>query len=483
MNMGLFGSLGALGSNRGLIAATTRSKMASVSKLPVGIGISMLMDSQGARGNNATTSSARTTVENRQTSELQWALGRSPRAINRIWWDSTANAANRIPGFGEQMAADNYYSGLNLSYSGDTLSGMKKRVAQVAATGSPLCFLCGGTNIGTGDATAAVRLQAAADIVDMLGDLGVRCVVGTPRARRVSTTPTGSEITPSQMGVTRDVVDGMLANALDWGAVGVMDLFTTMLDLVNYPVGHQLYGTPVPLFVNADGVHLAPMGSELLSYEYEAQIANNVEQGTWFDPSNLASLVSNTDMTGGVSGTVGTSITGQVATGWALLNPSGAGQPVTAVGAVEGGKQIIRPASTGAGSGFQLIRMQRAASVSTGFTSTDWVVAGWKYQIVNVDPSMVMMQAHAGMGSTISTRGMGQSNANYNLEPSPIRDKKLSGWIFTEPLLVESRTTLQTRLDIAMRGDLANVGQPEVAVEDAWLIKVPNPETAYPWTP
>lgn len=450
--------------------------------LQTGASVALLGDSMFARGANFTTSVTRTTAENRCNNELMWCHFANPSFVHRNWWDSTATAANRIPTYGASMAADTLFSGLNFGYSGDTATGARLRVPQVIASGADVCVVNIGTNVGTTDATAATTIASIQGTVEDLVAGGVRVILGTIRPRRVSETPTGSEISPANMTRILDINTSIRANWSTWGAEALWDSWEDLRDPTYTEGVDALYGSILPAYAIADGVHLSPFGAYAASATLATAINSVIPSGTWFDADpSVDNLVLNGALTG-TAGNVGLGVTGTCPTSWSIQNAQGAAQPVTIAASAANDEITLTTTSDGLGSAntFNTVRFGPASAPTTGFTSTDWVQALFEVEIVTPDPSLVMMQATLGQTSTISARGHGQSNSAYNTEPSPVRDNAMSGWVATEPLLVEARTNLNPRLDFAVRTDLA--GTAVVKIKTVLLRKVPSPETDFPWT-
>jgi len=466
---GLGGSFGGLGAGKG------------VSLLPVGSSVALLGDSMFARAASFTTGAARTTAENRCNSELMWSHFRSPRFVHRNWWDPTTIAANRVPTYGASMAADNLWSGLNFGYSGDTATGSGLRVEQVIESGADVCVVNDGTNIGTTDSLASTTITAIQDAIERLVDGGVRVVRGTIRPRRVSETPTGSEISPASMTRIRDINDSIRANWSAWGASALWDPWEALRD-PQYNEAHVLYGTILPAYAISDGVHLSPRGAHVSSLSLDAALAKVIASGTWFntDPS-IDNIISSIGAMSGSGGTVGGGCSGQIPTGWTIQNTTGGGQPVTCACSVADGELTLTFTSTGAGAAntFNTIRLNPTTAPTTGFISTDYVTALHEVEVVTPGSVLVMLQSTLGQVSTISARGHGQTTSAFNNEPSPAIDTALAGWLATEPLLIESRTSLNPRLDFSIRQDVA--GSAVAKVKTAALKVVPSPETAFPW--
>lgn len=454
-------------------------------KLPAGVALAFLSDSMGARGNNFTTSSVRTTAENRHNSEVMWVHARKPKFVFQNWWDSTANAAARIPDYGASMASDTYFSGLNFGYSGDTATGAKRRVAQVIASGAKVCVVALGTNVGTTDGEASVTIAALQWIVETLTAAGIRVIIMTIRPRRVSLTPTGSEISPANMGRIITINAAIRANWEAWGAHALADPWNELRDPA-YNEGDQLYGTIFAANAIADGVHLSSRGAYVSSLVLEAAIDAVIEDGIWFN--DLSNMLTNGEFTG-TSGVVGGGFTaaaenGGMPTGWTIQNAQGAGQPVTGTVATVDGDIILTINSSGAGTAnaFNTIRINPSTTISNAnFVSTDWLCAAYEFEVVTPGAILVMGQATLGQTSTISARGHGQPTSTYNSEPSPMKDFAMNFWFMTEPLLAEARTNVNPRLDLAIRVDVA--GTCTVKIKRAKLVKVPNPQTSYPWIP
>jgi lysophospholipase L1-like esterase len=454
-----------------------------VPKLAAGASVSLLGDSMFARAANFTTGVARTTAENRQSSELAWAMFKQPNFIHRNWWDATATAANRVPTYGASMASDTLFSGLNFGYSGDTATGALLRVPQVISSGTDVSVVNVGTNVGTTDGTAADTITSIQSIVEDLVAGGVRVVLGTIRPRRVDdTSPQAPDISTAQMQRIVDINASIRANWRTWGASALWDPWEDLRD-PQYNPGDALYGTILPAYAIADGIHLSSRGAEVGSRTLRLALNRVISAGYWFNTDMSVSNIVLNGALANAAGTVGAGITGTVPTSWTLANAQGAGQPVTAVAAAANGELTITITSAAGGTAdtFNTIRFSPSSAPTTGFTSTDYVVAGFEIEIVDPDAILVMGQATLGQTSTISARGLGQASSAYNTEPSPFRDNALAGWVFTEPLLAESRTNLNPRMDFSVRVDLA--GTAVVKIKSAFLRTISSPETDFPWVP
>lgn len=454
-----------------------------------GVKIAVLGDSIFARSNSSTTSGARTTIENRSNGELHWCQFADPRFLHTVWWDNTATAANRVPTFGDAMAADTLFSGANFGYSGDTATGTNKRVSKVIASGASICVYNAGTNVGSTDATAATTISAIQDTVADLVAGGVSVILGTVRPRRVvGGTPTGTDISPASMQRIRDINTSIRANWRTWGAAALWDPWEVLRDQ-QYTTTDSLYGTCNENYF-IDGVHLNPRGAYYSALTGPSTLLSAIQTlvgaGKWFNAdATVSNILSNGRFTG-TSGTANNGMSGTMPSNWFISNVAGAGQPVTGTASLEnnsetGGQNIVLAlTSTGAGGAntFGTLRLS-ATNPTTGFTSTDYVSALFEVEVTG-SAVLPMMQATLGQTSTIAARGMGQTTASYNTEPLPLIDGVyLNGWIRTEPLLVEARTSLNPRLDIILRNDLA--GSVTVRVKRAILRVVPDPATQFAW--
>lgn len=469
------------------LAVPRRGLPSRISKVAAGAKIAVLGDSEFARASSFTTSAARTTAENRANSEIMWAHFRDPRFLYANWWDNTATAANRIPSYGDSMAADNLYSGANFGYSGDTASGCLKRVQAVINSGADICIVNAGTNVGTTDALESTTIISLQSIVEQLVAGDVKVIIGTVRPRRVAVSPTGSEISPASMQRILSINAAIRANYRSWGASALWDPWEDLRD-PQYSGSDNLYGSILPIYAIADGVHITPRGAHAASVTLQAAIAKVVEAGKWFNPDPTVSNILSNGIFTGSGGTVGGGFTGSLPAGWSIQNTTGAGQPVTGVASTEdnsdtSGKSIVLTlSSSGAGSAntFGTVRLGITSAPTTGFQSTDWV----RFLLeVEVSHSAILasLQATLGQSSTISARGHGQTTSAYNNEPTPGIDTDLSGWLATEPLLVESRTSLNPRFDIAIRNDVA--GSAVIKIKRALLRVVSNPTNDFAWSP
>jgi hypothetical protein len=143
-------------------------------------------------------------------------------------------------------------------------------------------------------------------------------------------------------------------------------------------------------------------------------------------------------------------------------------------------EMVITSTGSGSANTFNEVRVTHTA-VTTGFTSTDWVSAFYELEFIS-DASGILAswQATLGQGSTITVRGMGQVRADYNTEPQPFPTGQRF-WVQTEPLLIESRTSLSPILRLNTRVDVA--GTATLRARRALLRIVSDPSTDAPWVP
>lgn len=445
----------------------------------------------GGTGSGASigfTSWART-AENQGDGELNWALAMSPRGKAQIWIDHTAIASNLVPAYGEACAVDPLWRGYNLGLSGDTTTGFGLRVNAAINTTASVIIYTGGTNVGVGDSPVGTVTANIASAVGLMVAAGKRVILGTIRPRRVAVSPTGSQINPASMDRIIQINAWIRANCASLGAV-LWDPWEALRDRAYNP-GDTLYGTDAA-GMTRDNVHLTPLGAYTsgCSTAYGAiplkdALAQVISAGTWFnaDPT-VSNLLANGSFTG-TGGTANNGCSGTMPNNTFVSNVSGAAQPVTGVASVaanaDTGGQLINLVLTSTGAGtantFNTIRMSHT-NPATGFTSTDYVQAVYE---IEVDGAAVMpcFQATLGQSSTIAARGLGQTTGTYNNEPYPPYAGRL--WIQTEPLLVGARTSLNPRLDMIIRQDLA--GSTTIKVRRALLRIVPSPVTEFPWSP
>lgn len=462
-----------------------RKLLSSTPPLAVGAKIAILGDSIAQYANLASAS----TIENQGDGELIWALAMSPRGKAQIWYDATATAATLVPTYGEACAVDPLWRGYNLGLSGDTTTGMSLRVTAAKNTTAEVIIYSGGTNVGSGDSpVATVTANISASVSNMVA-AGKRVILGTIRPRRVAVSPTGSQINPASMGRIIQINDWIRANYASLGAV-LWDPWEALRDRAYNP-GDQLYGTDAA-GMTRDNVHLSPRGAytSACSTDYGAiplkdAIAQVIAAGAWFNTDPTVSNILTNGRFTGTGGTANNGCSGTMPNNTFVSNVSGAAQPVTGVASVvanaeTGGQSVnLVLTSTGAGTAntFNTIRLSHT-NPATGFASTDYVQAIYE---IEVDGAAVMpcLQATLGQSSTISARGLGQTTGTYNSEPYPAYSGRM--WVQTEPLLVGARTSLNPRLDMIIRQDLA--GSTTIKVHRALLRVVPSPVTEFPWSP
>ena len=284
--------------------------------------------------------------------------------------------------------------------------------------------------------------------------------------------------------IHRDTNDWILTQT-GRNRVIVCDMTTALRD----PARSTITGVYLEPFSWAimDGVHASARGAAAGGTVLETALAQIIQPGVAFntDPT-ISNLLANGNFIG-TGGTANQGMSGTIATNTTVANAQLAGQPVTGVASLESntdtGGQTCVLAITSAGGGavntFNTIRFSHT-NPTIGFTSTDWVQGIYEIETSGMESGILTcFQATIGQSSTISNRGLGQTRADYNTEPYPIDNRRY--WIATEPLLVETRTSLNLRLDLAIRTDLA--GTVNVRVRRAFIRIVPNPQTQFPWIP
>ncbi len=282
----------------------------------------------------------------------------------------------------------------------------------------------------------------------------------------------------------RDVNDWIVAQA-GRARVVVCDMTAALRD----PIRSALTGVHLEPYAWAvmDGVHASPRGAAAGGAVLSAALAQIIKPGTYFnaDPT-VANLLANGRFTG-TGGTANNGMSGQIASNTFVSNVSGAGQPVTGVASLEAnaetGGQTCVLAITSSGAGAADVRNTIRFShtnPATGFVSTDWVQAVYEIELSGAESGiLVCHQATLGQSSTITSRGLGESTGSHNTEPYPTENRRL--WLATEPMLVETRTSFNPRLDLSVRADVA--GSVTVRVRRAFLRVVPSPVTQFPWVP
>lgn len=452
--------------------------------LPAGTLLATLSDSGYARQNiySATTSF---NTSGGPTYWLNALMRQRSRYFN--WYDASATTANLVPTYAEASATNPLWRGLNFGLSGDTTTGMRRRVAQVIASNAKLCILRGGSNVGAGDNPVGVVTGNLQWIIGQLVAGGVRVIIETILPRRVSLTPTGFELTPAEMARILTINDAIRANWAAWGAADIIDPFDTLRDPA-FPPGDQLYGNGLPAYFIADGAHVSALGGYVLAKFQRPIIERHIEAGRWFT-QNAGGLVSNWNLTGS-SGTVGGSCTGQMPTGFSILNTNGAGQPVTAACALSanaetGGQTLtITVSSTGAGAAntFQELRIANTA-ITAGLVSTNWHQFVPDFEVDNASGVLGLWQTKLGEGSVVSARGLGQmgwtsggtANEYYPAE---------NGMRFepdTAPLDVGARVNMVGWLSLFGRLDVA--GTATVRLHRWRMPQINNPSLDAPWVP
>lgn len=437
-------------------------------------------------------------IRNDADSELHWALFRlgpsGHRLRSHIWYDAS-NASGETPdrvttyGNTTRVATGNIlFSGGNMGYAGDTSTGVNLRLNAAKNTTAGLMIYAAGTNVGSTDSPVNVVTGNIAAAISYALANSMQIIVCTIRPRRVSLSPTGTEISTGTRDRNLSINDWMRANVESLGGY-LWDPWEDLRDPAYNP-GDNLYGTDAP-GVTRDNVHLAPIGAWLSSRTLALTIARVVSDVSWFntDPS-VSNILTNPTMTG-TGGTANNGASGTLPSNCFMSNVSGAGQPVTCVCSVEanpesGGQSIIFDfTSTGAGAANVINQFNLSfTNPTTGFASTDYVSSFFEVEVQASSASTLMpaMQSTLGQSSTLSSRGFGQviNITTYGGQPFP-NESIGTGWIATEPLLVNTRTSLNPRLNFAFRADVA--GTKRVKVKRRMLRVVPSPVIDFPWVP
>lgn len=437
-------------------------------------------------------------IRNDADSELHWAMWRIGHRIRHHVWEDLTNATGESPdrvstyGITNRTATGNIlFSGANLGYAGDIASGALLRLTAARNIAPDIVIYAAGTNAGSAEYTpVAVTVQAISDFVTGVkaGFPDRRIIVATCRPRRVSLTPTGTEISTTLRDRLLEINTWIRNNASVLGYT-VWDAWEDLRDPAYNP-GDALYGTDLA-GVTRDNVHLTPIGAWKSSASLATAIASIVGPGSWFSTDmSVGNLLANPLMTG-TTGTANNGASGTLPANCFLSNVSGAGQPVTAVCSVEanadtGGQSIVVDfTSTGAGAAnvtnvFNL----SFTNPTTGFTSTDYVSAAFEVEVGAASAATLRpgFQATIGQGSTLSARGLGQvvNLTAYNGQPFP--DESLgTGWVVTEPMPCGAKTGLNPRFQFCIRADVA--GTVRFKIKRRKLFIVSSPVTAFPWTP
>jgi len=281
----------------------------------------------------------------------------------------------------------------------------------------------------------------------------------------------------------RDTNDWIIAQA-GRSKVVVADLTSALRDAARSAIT-GVYLEPYSWAI-MDGVHAAPRGAAAAGAVLETKIAQLIAPGDAFNKNPATSNLLTIGDLAGTAGTVPASFTGQMPTGWQFdgglitnttgtvavaTNPDTSGQYLNINGTVDG---------AGTANTFSVFRFTPTTKITTGFTSTDWVQAMFEVEVVSTTAGILpCFQATMGQSTTISNRGLGQTRSDYNTEPYP--DDLRRYWILTEPLLVEARTSLNPRLDLSVRKDVA--GSFTFRIRRVIVRLVTDPTTQFPWVP
>lgn len=437
-------------------------------------------------GASITFSASTRGISNLAQSELHWAKGSAPNFQHVVWHDHTATVPNLIPTYGFALAVEPVMRGNNLGFAGDSASGNALRVAQALGTGAEVIVVNAGTNFGAGDSAATVQTKLA-EILTAINGASRRPIIGTVRPRQVSLTPTGSQISQAERDRILQINDWIRANFAAYNAT-LWDPWESLRDRSLNP-GDALYGT-VAAGLTGDGVHLSQLGAytSALSNAFgaislRAALDQLIQTGTWFNPDPTTSNILANGRFTGTTGTIGAGASGIMPTGWAA-SVVGANATVACslvANSETGGQSVVLDiTSNGAGAAntFSQVVIQTSPAPTTGFVSTDFVQLTMRaaFDGGNILPHY---QTFLGSGSTINNRSNGQSGSAYNSDPAPF--VALTKWFESEPMLVSTRTSLNPRLSLHIRNDLA--GTTRVVLERAILRVVPNPQTQAPWVP
>jgi lysophospholipase L1-like esterase len=459
---------------------------AALPPLPAGARIVSLGDSVQQYANDFAT-----IPERRAVGELWWALAVSPRARQSNWADATAVAANLVPTYAEGAAAGPFFRGGNLGMAGDTATGTGRRMAQVNAISGPKCvWIAAGTNLGAGDSEAVVisELTARMNAVRANGDWPI---ITTIRPREVSLTPIAPQIGAAHRDRNVNINAWIRANHASFGAA-LHDPWESMRDRSFNP-GDALFGTVAP-GMTYDGVHLTQLGAytSALSTSFGAvplvdAINRTFQPGFAFDPDpTVANLLVNGRFTG-TTGTVGAGFTGVMPASTTIQNLQGTGRAITGTVAMEpntetGGQSILVTVNSNGSEGANAFNTVRFAhtNVTTGYTSSDYVQAIYEFEMIS-DPNKIFQarQITVGQGTGIAARGFGVRTTLYNNDPIPSNAHNL--WKTSEPLLCGSLTSVNPRLQLDFRADVAGTAQ--FRVRRGILRIVPSPVTDFPWVP
>jgi lysophospholipase L1-like esterase len=163
---------------------TLRSGLQALPLLVAGTKVAALGDSIVALANVATTSSVRTTSDNRGIGELTVARARNPRIRHWNWWDIGATNALRGGTYTDVTGAnaDTFRSGANYGYSGDTVNGITKRRTAVLNSLCDVVFIAAGTNTDSPN-TAANKITKLDAEITAYRAAGKRVILATVRPR------------------------------------------------------------------------------------------------------------------------------------------------------------------------------------------------------------------------------------------------------------------------------------------------------------
>lgn len=468
---------------------------ANPSLLAAGAKAAFLGDSQYEQGNTFTS----LLWYNKAGGMAPWLAALAKQRLKyQQWYDATATGTYFISNnYADQSATSPLSHGSNLGLSGDTLTGMKKRVNQWVDTGASLLVLRGGTNNGSTDNLASTKIARAQEIIQNArarAGNSKRIGISTIYPREVAVSPTGLQITPATMQAIRDTNDSIRANYRTWGADFLLDPWELLRDQ-QWGTSDTLYGTCNPAYFK-DGVHQNVLGAYTIAkYEWPV-IGSLITPGRWYN-ENDGGLITNWNFAtaNGSAGTIGAGCSGTLPTGFAISNTSGAGQPVTASCALSdnpgtGGRKItitITSAGGGAADSYNEIRLTNTTQ-TTGFTSGLWycfmpdvlvngsnMLAAWNPQFMG-----------GASGTTIRARDVGLQalvNGSATNEYGPT-DAAMDFAFATCPYQIDAAGA-DTRIGGAMsfyaRVDIAGSTTVDVT---RWLLQnVANPQTEFPWVP
>lgn len=435
------------------------------------------------------------------------------------------------------------FSGGNMGYAGDTALGANLRLNAAKNSTAALLIYAAGTNVGSevetiGKITEACNYAAAN---------GMRIIVSAIRPRAVSLSPTGIQISTGTRDRNLNInawirVNVPLLGGTVWDQwedlrdpqypagdpLYGMDKPGTTRDGVHLtPIGAWLSSRTLALAISevvSEGSWFNPDCSVNNLIINPTMIgtggtANNGASGTLPNNCFVSCVLSTSNFTGSISGTAltftaGTNpIIGQIITGagvsagtrvvsgtapnWVVNNSQTVAStslvgaaPVSCVTSVkdnpDGGQAIVMDfTSSGMGApGVNNLFNLSFTNPTTGFTSTDYIQAGFETNILagSVDTLMPGLQATLGQGSNLAARGFGQAVDPTTGFSQPFPTESMGvGWIVTEPLLVGARTSFNARLQVAIRSDI--VGTRRIEVNRRYLRIVPSPVVEFPWVP